>query len=35
LRAFNHTVAHDLKSPLTNIIGYADLLHDSQSLSLK
>jgi PAS domain S-box-containing protein len=26
LRAFNHTVAHDLKTPLTAIIGYADLL---------
>jgi PAS domain S-box-containing protein len=26
LRAFSHTVAHDLKTPLTSIIGYADLL---------
>jgi signal transduction histidine kinase len=27
LRAFNHTVAHDLKSPLTSVIGYAEVLH--------
>ncbi len=27
LNAFAHTVAHDLRSPLTGIIGFADLLH--------
>ena len=27
LDAFAHTVAHDLKSPLTVLIGFADLLH--------
>jgi PAS domain S-box-containing protein len=35
LRAFNHTVAHDLKTPLTAIVGYADLLcsrYDAMSL---
>jgi signal transduction histidine kinase len=26
LEAFAHTVAHDLKSPLTHIVGYADIL---------
>jgi PAS domain S-box-containing protein len=26
LRAFSHTVAHDLKTPLSSIIGYGDLL---------
>jgi PAS domain S-box-containing protein len=26
LRAFSHTVAHDLRSPLTSVIGFADLL---------
>lgn len=29
LDAFAHTVAHDLKSPLTTIVGYADLLRMS------
>ncbi|MBK9125142.1 MAG: CHASE domain-containing protein [Chloroflexi bacterium] len=28
LLAFNHTIAHDLKSPLAIILGYADLLQD-------
>jgi PAS domain S-box-containing protein len=28
LDAFAHTVAHDLKNPLTNIIGYADFMAD-------
>ncbi len=28
LDAFAHTVAHDLKSPLQNLVGYADLLMD-------
>ena len=32
LDAFAHTVAHDLKSPLTTIIGYAELLTDSYDL---
>jgi PAS domain S-box-containing protein len=27
LRAFNHTVAHDLRSPLTSIMGFAELLN--------
>jgi signal transduction histidine kinase len=27
LDAFAHTVAHDIKSPLTSIVGYAQLLH--------
>jgi PAS domain S-box-containing protein len=26
LEAYNHTIAHDLKAPLTNIIGFADFL---------
>jgi signal transduction histidine kinase len=26
LNAYNHTVAHDLKNPLSGVIGYADLL---------
>jgi signal transduction histidine kinase len=29
LDAFSHTVAHDLKSPLTAILGYADLLTEA------
>ena len=29
LDAYAHTVAHDLKNPLTMIIGFADLLRDS------
>lgn len=29
LRAFSHTVAHDLKTPLTLITGYSDLIKDS------
>ncbi len=29
LDSFAHTVAHDLKNPLCNIIGYADLLSES------
>jgi two-component system sensor histidine kinase/response regulator len=34
LDAFAHTVAHDIKSPLTVIVGYADsLLTDHQSMS--
>lgn len=28
LNAFAHTVAHDLKNPLSLIVAYADLLHD-------
>jgi PAS domain S-box-containing protein len=28
LDAFAHTVAHDLKNPLSNVMGYADLLAD-------
>jgi PAS domain S-box-containing protein len=31
LDAFVHTVSHDLRSPLTPIIGYADFLHASYS----
>ena len=34
LDAFAHTVAHDIKSPLTTIVGYADaLLRDSQLMA--
>jgi signal transduction histidine kinase len=29
LDAFAHTVAHDLKNPLSAVIGFADLLHDT------
>ena len=29
LDAYAHTVAHDLKNPLTMIIGFSDLLHDN------
>ncbi len=29
LDAFSHTVAHDLKAPLVNIVGYAEVLRDS------
>lgn len=29
LKAFSHTVAHDLKTPLTLITGYSDLIKDS------
>jgi signal transduction histidine kinase/DNA-binding response OmpR family regulator len=28
LDAFAHTVAHDLKNPLTLVVGFADMLHD-------
>ncbi len=28
LEAFAHTVAHDLKGPLTHVIGYADVLYE-------
>jgi len=31
LDAFSHTVAHDLKSPLSTMISFADLLHDEYS----
>jgi PAS domain S-box-containing protein len=31
LDAFGHTVAHDLKSPLSTIIGFADLLEDKET----
>jgi light-regulated signal transduction histidine kinase (bacteriophytochrome) len=31
LDAFGHTVAHDLKNPLGNIIGYAHLLTDEEN----
>lgn len=30
LLALNHTIAHDLKSPLAIILGYADLLQDEE-----
>ncbi|MCO6445607.1 MAG: CHASE domain-containing protein [Anaerolineae bacterium] len=33
LLAFNHTIAHDLKSPLAIIVGYADLLQDENLTS--
>ncbi len=29
LDAFSHTVAHDLKAPLVNIVGYAEVLRDN------
>ncbi len=29
LDAFSHTVAHDLKNPLTYVVGFAETLHDS------
>jgi signal transduction histidine kinase len=32
LDAFAHTVAHDLKNPLTSMIGYSDLLMDQHAL---
>lgn len=32
LDAFAHTVAHDLKNPLTSIIGYAEMLLDDYAL---
>ena len=36
LDAFSHTVAHDLKNPLSIVIGYADLLHsDYEVMPLK
>ncbi|MFK5856531.1 MAG: PAS domain S-box protein, partial [Bacteroidota bacterium] len=28
LDAFSHTVAHDLKNPISSMMGFADLLHD-------
>ncbi|HEY85713.1 MAG TPA: response regulator [Chloroflexi bacterium] len=31
LDAFSHTVAHDLKAPLVNIVGYAEVLRDNYS----
>src|SRR5437762_4890533 len=31
LRAFAHTVAHDLKQPLNVLVGYADMLQTSYS----
>ncbi len=34
LDAFAHTVAHDLKSPLSLIIGYADILIEMEAASL-
>jgi len=30
LEAFAHTVAHDLKAPLTHVIGYADVLYEME-----
>jgi two-component system, sensor histidine kinase and response regulator len=33
LRAFAHTVAHDLKQPLNVLIGYTDLLQESSTTS--
>ncbi len=33
LEAFAHTVAHDLKSPLTHVIGYADVLLEYHDLA--
>jgi len=29
LDAFSHTVAHDLKNPLTYVVGFAETIHDS------
>ena len=34
LDAFAHTVAHDLKSPLVNLIGYAELLEEDHADTL-
>lgn len=34
LRAFSYTVAHDLKNPLTMIIGFVEMLQDSDTADL-
>ncbi len=34
LRAFAHTVAHDLRAPLRNVLGYADLLREDEQRAL-
>jgi signal transduction histidine kinase len=34
LRAFAHTVAHDLRAPLRNVLGYANLLREDEAAAL-